>query len=252
MCSRISKSHACTQYTLTASAPGAAGYLHCRYSLVAQLGTPKLGDTCRHSRLRRLNLPRVACISPLPLSAACTCPAARYLRPEPRCTCDARTCPPARPFASTALGKNISTYLSPRCLPFSFLFSPSHTFSQPVFPRNAPTSVFSQLVSRAPSYPDPTSSLIAPEFKFDSLHPQHVIRRPSIPSPSTDSSPCLLPTWRKAPTPPLMTLQTLWATSQSTSLPMTRPLPTRPPRPALLRVAACTSATWHMRQLRES
>lgn len=122
MCSRISKSHTCTQYTLTASAPGAAGYLHRRYSLVAQLGTPKLGDTCRHSRLRRLNLPRVACIAPLPLSAACTCPTSRYLRPEPRCTCDARTCPPARPFASTALRKNISSYrLAVSPFPFSSL-----------------------------------------------------------------------------------------------------------------------------------
>ncbi|KAL6861081.1 hypothetical protein J3F83DRAFT_747307 [Trichoderma novae-zelandiae] len=35
-----------TRYTLTASAPGAAGYLRRRYSLVAPLGTPKPGDTC--------------------------------------------------------------------------------------------------------------------------------------------------------------------------------------------------------------
>ncbi|EHK43508.1 hypothetical protein TRIATDRAFT_85687 [Trichoderma atroviride IMI 206040] len=63
------KSHAGTQYTLTASAPGAAGYLRRRYSPVAQPGTPKLGDTCCLSRLRRLNslsLPRVACIAPPP------------------------------------------------------------------------------------------------------------------------------------------------------------------------------------------
>lgn len=131
-------------------APGAAGYFRHRYSLIAQPGTSKLGDTCRcWPAPSELSEP-AACRphrAPLPLSAACTCPVAWYLRSETRCTCDARTCPPARPFASTAstaLRKNISTYRL-AVSPFPFSSPPSHTFSQPVFPRNAPTSVFSQL-----------------------------------------------------------------------------------------------------------
>lgn len=47
-----------TRYTLTASAPGAAGYLQRRYSLVAPLGTPKLGDTCHDLCRRGLDLPQ--------------------------------------------------------------------------------------------------------------------------------------------------------------------------------------------------
>ncbi|KAL6697887.1 hypothetical protein J3F84DRAFT_365888 [Trichoderma pleuroticola] len=52
-----------TRYTLTASAPGAAGYLQRRYSVVAPLGTPKLGDTCRDLCRRGLDLPQLCLTS---------------------------------------------------------------------------------------------------------------------------------------------------------------------------------------------